>query len=73
MAQITKHDNDSKTWEFEPTPSISTDITALVAGPYFECVTNTQVHLARIHLAFTAWGFISDIMYIIGFNGMRWR
>ncbi len=36
MAQITEHDNDTKTWEFEPTPIISTYITALVAGPYFE-------------------------------------
>jgi aminopeptidase N len=36
MAQVTEHDNGSKTWEFEPTPIISTYITALVAGPYFE-------------------------------------
>ena len=36
MAQVTEHDNDTKTWEFEPTPIISTYITALVAGPYFE-------------------------------------
>ena len=36
MAQVTEHDNDTKTWEFEPTPTISTYITALVAGPYFE-------------------------------------
>jgi len=36
MAQVTEHDNGSKTWEFEPTPTISTYITALVAGPYFE-------------------------------------
>jgi aminopeptidase N len=36
MAQVTEHDNDTKTWEFEPTPRISTYITALVAGPYFE-------------------------------------
>ncbi len=35
MAQVVDHDN-SKTWTFEPTPTISTYITALVAGPYFE-------------------------------------
>ena len=35
MAQVVDSDN-TKTWSFEPTPTISTYITALVAGPYFE-------------------------------------
>lgn len=35
MAQVVEN-NAAKTWTFEPTPTISTYITALVAGPYFE-------------------------------------
>lgn len=35
MAQVVEN-GASSTWSFEPTPSISTYITALVAGPYFE-------------------------------------
>jgi len=35
MAQVVDGGN-TQTWSFEPTPTISTYITALVAGPYFE-------------------------------------
>ena len=35
MAQVVEN-GSTKTWTFEPTPTISTYITALVAGPYFE-------------------------------------
>ena len=35
MAQVVEH-GATNTWSFEPTPTISTYITALVAGPYFE-------------------------------------
>lgn len=35
MAQVVES-GSTKTWTFEPTPTISTYITALVAGPYFE-------------------------------------
>lgn len=35
MAQVTEN-GATNTWSFEPTPIISTYITALVAGPYFE-------------------------------------
>ena len=35
MSQVVEN-GSSNTWSFEPTPTISTYITALVAGPYFE-------------------------------------
>lgn len=35
MAQVSE-EKSTQTWTFEPTPIISTYITALVAGPYFE-------------------------------------